>query len=249
MIVPVRKKSSKENPANYRPISLTCLCREVMEHIVLSNLNKHLSDNNILSHLEHGFRANSLNQHGQVDALLLDFSKAFDKVSHTKLLHKLALCGINGKTLTWIAAFLDNRTQFVVDVNGTHSTTTPVTSCVPPGSFLGPTLFLLFINDITQVTNSQFRLFADDTVLYRTINFLLDHQVLWEDLLNVAKWACDWQMNFNVTKCYILCITKKRKPSNSAYTANSEALTNVPECDYLRVTCTETLRWDAHSLV
>ena len=143
-----------------------------------------------LSHLQPGFRANILNQHCEVDALLLNFSKAFDKVSHTKLLHKLAHCGINGKTLAWIAAFLLNRTQFVV-VNVTHSTTTPVTSCVPQGYVLGPTLFLLFINDITQVTNSQLRLFADDTLLYRTINSLHDHQVLQEDLLNVTKWASD----------------------------------------------------------
>ena len=119
-------------------------------------------------------RTNTLNQHGQVDALLLDFSKAFDKVPLSKLLHKLALCGINGKALAWIAAFLHNRTQFVV-VNGSHSTTTPVTSCVLQGSALGPTLFLLFINDITQVTSSQLRLFADDTVLYRSINSLHDH--------------------------------------------------------------------------
>ena len=201
-----------------------------------------------MSHLQPGFRANTLNQHCEVDALLLDFSKAFDKVSHTKLLHKLAHCGINGKTLVWIAAFLLNRTQFVV-VNGTHSTTTPVTSCVPQGSVLGPTLFLLFINDITQVTNSQLRLFADDAVLYKAINSLHDHQVLQEDLLNLTKWASDWQMDFNVTKCHLLCITKKRKPSHFIYTANSDALTNVPECDYLGVTCTETRRWDAHSLL
>ena len=106
MVTPVHKKSSKDNPADYRPISLTCLCCKVMEHIVLSNLNKHLSDNNILSPLQHGFRANLscetqlvltlndwttiVNQHGQVDTLLLDFMKAFDKVSHEKLTHKLA---------------------------------------------------------------------------------------------------------------------------------------------------------------
>ena len=199
-----------------------------------------------MSHLQSGFRANTLNQHCEVDALLLDFSKVFDKVSHTKLLHKLAHCGINRKTLVWIAAFLLNRTQFVV-VNSTHSTTTAVTSCVPQGFVLGPTLFLLFINDITQVTNSQLRLFADDTLLYRTINSLHDHQVLREDLLNVTEWASDWQMDFNVTKCHILCITKKRKTSHFIYTANSDALTKVPECDYLGVTCTETRRWDAHS--
>ena len=95
MVVPVHKKSSKENPANYRPVSLTCLCCKVMEHIVLNNLNKHLSEKYLLSPLQHGFQANlscetqlaltfhdwanTLNQHGQVDALLLDFSKAFYK--------------------------------------------------------------------------------------------------------------------------------------------------------------------------
>ena len=207
-----------------------------------------MSDNNILSHLQHGFQANLscetqlvLTFHDWV-ILLLDFSKAFHKVSHIKLQHKLAHCGINGKTLAWITAFLHNRTQFVV-VNGTHSATTPVTSVVPQGSVLVPILFLLFINDITQVTNSQLRLFADDAVLYKAINSLHDHQVLQEDLLNLTKWASDWQMDFNVTKCHLLCIRKKRKPSNFIYTANSEALTRVPECDYLGVTCTKNLRW------
>ena len=121
-------------------------------------------------------------------------------------------------------------------VNGTRSATTPVTSVVPQGSGLGLILFLLFINYITQVTNSQLRLFADDAVLYKAINSLHDHQVLQEDLLNLTKWASDWQMDFNVTKCHLLCIRKKRKPSNFIY---SEALTRVPECDYLGVTCTK----------
>ena len=134
---------------------------------------------------------------------------------------------------------------FVV-INGTHSTTTPVTFGVPLGSILGQTLFLLFINDITQFTNSQLCLFTDVTVLYRTINSVHDYQVLQQDLLNVTKWASDWQMDFNLTKCHLLCIAKKRKPSNFTYTANSEALTKVPECDYLRVTCTKTLCWGAH---
>ena len=134
--------------------------------------------------------ANTLNQHGQVN-----FSKASDKVSHTKALHKLAHCGINGKTLAWIATYLQNRAQFVV-IDGTRSTTTPVTSGVLQGSVLGPTLFLFVINDITQVTNSQLRLFADDTVLYWTINSLHDHQVVQEDLLNLTKWASDWRMDF-----------------------------------------------------
>ena len=128
-----------------------------MEHIVLSHLNTHLSANGILSPLQHGFRAgmscetqlvltchdwaNILNQQGQVDALLLDFSKAFDKVSHTKLLHKLSQYGISGKTHKWISGFLQNRTQFV-SINGTHSNPISVTFGVLQGSVLGPTLFM-----------------------------------------------------------------------------------------------------------
>ena len=206
---------------------------------MLSNLNRHLSDNNILSPLQHGFRANLscetqlvltfhdwatiVNQHGQVDALLLDFSKAFDKVSDKKLIHKLAQYDISGKSQAWIAAFLQNRTQFTV-VNGTHSTTTLVTSGVPQGSVLGPSLFLLFINDISSVTSSQLRLFADDTVLYKAINSKDDQHVLQEELSNLSKWASDWQMVFNVTKCHLLRITNKRKPSDFIYSMNSEVL-------------------------
>ena len=84
------------------------------------------------------------------------------------------------RRLLGLLLFFHNRTQFVV-VSGTHSTTTPVPSGVPQGSVLGPTLFLLFIIDITQVINSRLRLFADDAVLYKTINSLHDHQVLQED--------------------------------------------------------------------
>ena len=213
MVVPVHKKSNKDNLENYRPISLTCLCCKTMEHIVLSQLNDHLSRNNILSSLQHGFRArlscetqlvltfhdwaSILNQRGQVDALFLDFSKAFDKVSHEKLLHKICQYGINGRTHAWISAFLKNRSQFVV-VNGAHSCSVPVTSGVPQGSVLGPTLFLLFINDIVDTPNSQLRLFADETVLYRAIKSPTDHQVLQEDLLNLTDWASRWQMKFNI---------------------------------------------------
>ena len=148
MVVPVHKKSNKKNPANYRPISLTCLACKLMEHIVLSHLNQQLSTNSILSPAQHGFCAgmscetqlvltchdwaNILNQQGQVDALLLDFSKAFDKVSHATLLHKLGQYGVNGKTLQWISGFLHNRTQYLA-INGSHSSIFPVTSGVPLG--------------------------------------------------------------------------------------------------------------------
>ncbi|KXJ07198.1 putative RNA-directed DNA polymerase from transposon BS [Exaiptasia diaphana] len=261
MVIPIHKKSNKDNPENYRPISLTCLCCKAMEHVILSHLNNFTSENNILSDLQHGFRAglscesqliitvhdwaSSINCRGQVDALLLDFSKAFDKVSHAKLLHKLKGYGICGKTYNWISSFLSNRSQFV-SVNGSHSSCIPVTSGVPQGSVLGPALFLVFINDITSQSKSQLRLSADDTVMNRKINSFSDHQTLQEDLNNLSKWANDWQMKFNVSKCHLLSVTNKRKPSNYLYTINDEVLPKATEQDYLGVRCCSNLRWGPH---
>ena len=118
-----------------------------MEHIILSHMSKHLSWNNILIDQQHGFRekfscetqlisavhdwAKGINLCQQTDAILLDFSKAFDSVPHERLLTKLDYYGIRGKMLSWIKAFLSNRTQNV-SVNGVLSSSRPVVSGVPP---------------------------------------------------------------------------------------------------------------------
>ena len=115
MVVPIFKSGSRADPSNHRPISLTCISCKVMEHIVLSHINKHLTVNNIITSFQHGFRqglscesqlilathdwATVPNNCSQTDVLLLDFSKAFDKVSHPKMIQKLEHCGITGKTM------------------------------------------------------------------------------------------------------------------------------------------------------
>ena len=112
-----------------------------------------------------------------IDALFLDFAKAFDKVSHNKLCHKLSFYGINGSLLSWIKDFLSERSQSVI-LEGKTSRSHPVLSGVPQGIVLAPLLFLLYINYIIEPTNSTIRLYADDILIYRVINSVDDHHIL-----------------------------------------------------------------------
>ncbi len=262
----VHKKGSTSSPANYRPISLTCIACKIMEHIVLSHMNKHLARQNIISNKQHGFRASfscatqliesihdwalSLNEKRnnrvcQVDTILLDFSKAFDRVAHRRLLAKLESYGIRGQLHQWIESFLSGRTQ-TVSVNGVHSDPINVTSGVPQGSVLGPSLFLLFINDIGDNISSEIRLFADDSILYRPIWEESDHDILQQDLLTLQKWATDWQMDFNVSKCKVLTISLKKKPVHFAYAMGDAFLEHVSNHPYLGVTISSNLQWTDH---
>ena len=127
LVTSIHKKSHKSDPANYRPISLTCILCKVMEHIILSNMWKHLHKHNIILHFQHGFQSGlscesqlietvhdwmtAMDNKTQIDAILLDFAKAFDKVPHLRLLSKLTSYGITGNTQNWIKSFLSNRKQ------------------------------------------------------------------------------------------------------------------------------------------
>ena len=103
----------------------------------------------------------------------MDFKKAFDTVPHIRLLKKLEGYGVKGKVLNWIKSFLKGREQFV-KINNSHSSNLPVTSGVPQGSVLGPTLFIYFINDLPNVTDLKTKIFADDTKVYTAINSIED---------------------------------------------------------------------------
>ena len=202
------------DPKNYHPISLMSVICKTMEHVIVSQLMKHLESNCILLNNQFGFRQHhscesqllvtiddvtrAINNKLQVDAAVLDFAKAFDKVAHQRLLHKLEYYGVRGKLLIWLEFFLNNRTQQVV-VEGQHSTPCSVTSGVPQGSVLGPILFLVYINDVSSNVHSELRLFTDDILIYKPIVYLL----------MIMTFCCDMMLLYVMIRLYRyeLCIT------------------------------------------
>ena len=142
-------------------------------------------------------------------------------------------------------SFLSNRTQHV-SINGSHSALANVTSGVPRGSVLGPVIFLLYINDITNQIQSNIRLFADDSSVYMEIRSPVDHHILQTDIQKLTDWSNKWQMNFNTSKCHLLIITHKPKPSELTYTISNQPISRVKYHPYLDLTIDAKLSWTKH---
>ena len=133
--------------------------------------------------------ANERNKGKTTDVIFLDLSKAFDSVPHKRLITKINAYGIQGPLLSWLNSFLTNRYQRVV-IRGTCSRWTNVKSGVPQGTVLGPVMFLIYINDISDELESSAKLFADDMKVYRVLNNVEeDHNILQHDLTKLESWS------------------------------------------------------------
>ena len=235
-VCPTYEKGEKYQASNYRLVSLTYVVSKVMEHILTSQLMTYAEHHNIFHSNQHGFRANhgcelqlielvadvtnALDQGDEIEACVLDFSKAFDKVNHQKLLYKLANCGVNFKLVSWIEDFLTGRTQKVV-VEGEESESAPVISGIPQGSVIGPTMFLFYINDLPDNLQSIVRLFADDTIVCSTTK---NHQLLQDDLDQLQLWENEWDMEFHPQKCQHLAFSRKAHPNTDKLKLHQTAI-------------------------
>lgn len=218
-VTPIFKKGQRSRPENYRPVSLTSVISKVFETILRDAIVDHLKRHKLVKDSQHGFSKGRscltnlliflekvtkyVDDGFPVDILYLDFSKAFDKVPHQRLLLKLRAHGVGAIVTDWIGAWLKDRKQRVV-VNGKESNWSPVCSGVPQGSVLGPTLFIIYINDIDDGITSEVLKFADDTKVFRKVATVEQAFTLQEDMHKLFYWSKEWQMMFNSAKCKCL---------------------------------------------
>ena len=210
-VAPIHKKNERNLASNYRPISLLPICGKIFEKIIYDNLYCYIFNNNFITDKQSGYRRHdsttkqllsitheiykAFDDSKELRAVFLDISRAFDRVWHAGLLHKLETIGFEGEVIDILSSFLTDREQRVV-IDGISSDWAQIEAGVPQGSILGPLLFLVYINDITEVISSDLRIFADDTFIFRIAD-QNSSEILNTDLCKITDWAHQWKMLFN----------------------------------------------------
>ena len=190
-VTPLYKKGPSSDPANYRPVSQTSVFCKLMEQVIVADVTSYMKEKGLINKHQHGFlngRSTTTNLLESLSdwtvsidnkitqtVIYVDFTRAFDTVSHPKLLTKLESYGVNGDLLSFIGDFLTDRTQRT-RVGNNLSKSTALSSGVVPGSCLGPLLFLLFINDLPSIFDSTItpKMYADDLKIYAKIESNID---------------------------------------------------------------------------
>ena len=256
LIAPIHKKGSKNLAKNYRPIALTSVICRILEKILSLNIIQHLYQNNLISHNQHGFLPRrssstqllqainnwfeSLHNKHSVNVVYTDLAKAFDKVSHSKLLEVVRSYGIGGKVYDWLQTYLTNRVQSVV-LKNTRSSTKLITSGVPQGSVIGPLLFLLYIDDISRLTSplSTVCLFADDAKVYSSN--AVDLQA---SLDSAAHFFKSRQLELALDKCELLTVGRSDNPV--CFDLEGVTIGNTDTAKDLGIWISYDLTWKTH---
>jgi len=262
LITPVYKKGPQTDCSNYRPISITCVTSKILERVICCQVREHLVNNNLLHYTQHGFttgRSTCTNllesfndwtlcfqDKQQVSVVYIDFSKAFDVVSHNKLFARLQSYGIAGSLLSWLCNFYSGRTH-CTKVGTTLSDISDVISGVIQGSAIGPLMFLAYLNELAEILANfgiKVNFFADDVKVYARITNDVDRLVLQEAVDALYSWAKDWQLSISVEKCCLLNIGQR--VTDVSVSIDSTVLPVVNSCRDLGIIVTSDLSPSSH---
>ena len=262
-IIPIYKqKDAINNVESYRGISIQPILAKVFERLANKRLRPHMT--NLICHNQHGFLpkkscftnlccysdfvSKCIDEKYDVHAVYTDFKKAFDTVPFNLLLHKLQCrFGILNNELKWFTSYLQDRYQRVV-LNGIESAWVTVTSGVPQGSILGPSLFIMYIDDLCdECKNSESLLFADDSKMFKAIKNIADCLNLQLDLDRIYNWTIKWKLDLHLDKCYTICFSNKtRNKIVYTYKFGAHVIENVNVIKDLGVYFTSNLSFKHH---
>ena len=264
-VTPIFKKGDKSDPGNYRPISVLNDINKIYEELIYTRLTSYIDNKNILSSNQYGFRKHKSTQEACIDllssllgaytrkqyaiCLFIDFSKAFDSIDHTRLLKKLDRYGIRSNILSLFKSYFTNRHQRVL-LNGVQSDQLPIRKGVPQGSKLGPILFNLFVNDLSNLpftTVSPFQ-YADDTSFAATkpnLPYLVEN--FNSDMNLFFRWCTANMLSINFQKTKAILITPKQLPHNiPPISIHGTIIDYVAEYRYLGIIIDSKLSFKNH---
>ena len=258
-------KGNISEETNYRPLSVISHLAKICEKSVQNQLLQYLMSNKFISIDQFAYLKlhstqmclhrliddilDNVNQKEKTALCFLDIRKCFDTINHDILLHKLKKYGIKDLELKWFASYLSERSQIVVH-NGAKSDTAFLNIGVPQGTILGPILFLIYVNDLSNVVRDGFiNIFADDVVVYSSSSCIQTLQASMQNTMNdVFKWYQDNKLCLSIDKCSTLVINNNIKNPIRDFKINigNEPLLQVKSMKYLGVVIDDTLNWHEH---
>ena len=261
-VMPIFKKGDKSEVSNYRPISLISCVGKTFERVVFKHVHNYLLSNSLIYKYQSGFLPGHSTVHHLIELvhqtclaledrkincqIFCDISKAFDRVWHRGLIHKLEKYGIKGNLLAWFENYLYMRFQ-TVSINNSRSSSEYISAGVPQGSVLGPMLFLIYINDISEALTGIARLFADDTSLsYSSADPVELESILNQDLNKLSTWAKIWLVIFNATKTEVMITSNIFFDYDIKLAMDNTILKIVEAHRHLGVTLSSSNKWTVH---